>query len=71
MLYVVIAGVFILGYMAIAFEHNILTTSIVMVSLLSKIIDDQKMRWYFAGLIVIAPNAGGARSPVGDGIASM
>ena len=48
-----------------------LTTTIVMVSLVSKIIDDQKMRWYFAGLIVIAANAGGAWSPVGGGIASM
>ena len=57
--------------MAIAFKHNILTTPIVMVSLVSKIIDDQKMRWYFAGLIVIAANTGGAWSPVGDGIASM
>lgn len=57
--------------MAIAFEHNILTTTIVMVSLVSKIINDQKMRWYFAGLIVIAANTGGAWSPVGDGIALM
>ncbi len=71
MLYGVIAGVFILGYMAIAFEHNILTTTIMMVSLVSKIINDQKMRWYFAGLIMIAANTGGAWSPVGDGIASM
>ena len=71
MLYVVIAGVFILGYMAIAFEHNILTTTIVMVSLVSKIINDQKMRWYFAGLIMIAANTGGAWSPVGDDVALM
>lgn len=71
MLYGVIAGVFILGYMAIAFEHNILTTTIMMVSLVSKIINDQKMRWYFAGLIMIAANTGGAWSPVGGGIASM
>ena len=48
-----------------------LTTTIVMVSLVSKIINDQKMRWYFAGLIMIAANTGGAWSPVGDGIASM
>lgn len=57
--------------MAIAFEHNILTTTIVMVSLVSKIINDQKMRWYFAGLIMIAANTGGAWSPVGGGIALM
>ena len=48
-----------------------LTTTIVMVSLVSKIIDDQKMRWYFAGLIVIAANTGGAWSPVGDDVALM
>ena len=48
-----------------------LTTTIVMVSLVSKIIDDQKMRWYFAGLIVIAANAGGAWSPVGDVTTTM
>ena len=48
-----------------------LTTTIVMVSLVSKLIDDQKMRWYFAGLIVIAANAGGAWSPVGDDVALM
>ena len=48
-----------------------LTTTIVMVSLVSKIINDQKMRWYFAGLIMIAANTGGAWSPVGDGVALM
>ena len=48
-----------------------LTTTIVMVSLVAKLIDDQKMRWYFAGLIVIAANAGGAWSPVGDVTTTM
>lgn len=48
-----------------------LTTTIVMISLVAKIIDDQKMRWYFAGLIVIAANAGGAWSPVGDVTTTM
>ncbi len=43
-----------------------LTTSIVMVSLLRKLIDDKEMRWVFAGIIVIAANAGGAWSPIGD-----
>ena len=48
-----------------------LTTTIVMVSLVSKLISDQKMRWYFAGMIVIAANAGGAWSPVGDVTTTM
>ena len=43
-----------------------LTTSIVMVSLLRKLIADQKDRWFFAGMVVVAANAGGAFSPFGD-----
>ena len=41
-----------------------LTTSIVMVSLLRKLIDDRQTRWLFAGMVVIAANAGGAWSPL-------
>ena len=43
-----------------------LTTSIVMVSLLRKLIDDKETRWVFAGIVIIAANAGGAWSPIGD-----
>jgi Na+/H+ antiporter NhaD/arsenite permease-like protein len=43
-----------------------LTTTIVMVTLSRKLISDKKIRLYFAGLIVIAANAGGAWSPIGD-----
>lgn len=43
-----------------------LTTSIVMVSLLRKLIDDKETRWMFAGVVVISANAGGAWSPIGD-----
>ena len=43
-----------------------LTTTIVMVALLRKLVDDQKMRWFFASIIVIAANSGGAWSPIGD-----
>jgi Na+/H+ antiporter NhaD/arsenite permease-like protein len=43
-----------------------LTTSIVMVSLLRKLIKDRETRLYFAGAVVIAANAGGAWSPIGD-----
>ena len=48
-----------------------LTTSIVMVSVLRKLIHDQKRRIYFASLLVIAANAGGAWSPIGDVTTTM
>jgi Na+/H+ antiporter NhaD/arsenite permease-like protein len=48
-----------------------LTTSIVMVSLLRKLIKDQNMRWLFGGVIVIAANSGGAWSPIGDVTTTM
>ncbi len=43
-----------------------LTTSIVMVMLLRKIVPNYKERWVFASLIIIAANSGGAWSPIGD-----
>jgi Na+/H+ antiporter NhaD/arsenite permease-like protein len=43
-----------------------LTTSIVMVALLRKLIDNRKDRWMFGGMVIIAANAGGAWSPIGD-----
>ena len=43
-----------------------LTTSIVMVALLRKLIDDKYDRWFYAGMVIIAANAGGAWSPIGD-----
>lgn len=43
-----------------------LTTAIVMVTLLSKIITNYKERWVFAAVIIIAANSGGAWSPIGD-----
>ena len=48
-----------------------LTTTIVMVSLLRKLIDDKKDRMLFIGMIVIAANAGGAWSPIGDVTTTM
>lgn len=43
-----------------------LTTSIVMIMLIRKIITDQKTRWLFGSMIIIAANSGGAWSPIGD-----
>lgn len=48
-----------------------LATTIVMISLLRKLIDDQKERWFYAGIVVIAANAGGAWSPIGDVTTTM
>lgn len=48
-----------------------LTTTIVMVSLLRKLIDDRNDRLLFVGMIVIAANAGGAWSPIGDVTTTM
>ncbi|MBK6294285.1 MAG: sodium:proton antiporter NhaD [Rhodoferax sp.] len=48
-----------------------LTTTIVMVSLMKKLLDKHEDRLFFAGLIVIAANAGGAWSPIGDVTTTM
>ncbi len=48
-----------------------LTTSIVMISLLRKLVKDKETRWFFAGFVVIAANAGGAWSPIGDVTTTM
>lgn len=48
-----------------------LTTTIVMVSLLKKLIADQSLRWRFVGLVVIAANAGGAWTVIGDVTTTM
>jgi Na+/H+ antiporter NhaD/arsenite permease-like protein len=48
-----------------------LTTTIVMVSLLRKLIDERRERWFYAGIVVIAANAGGAWSPIGDVTTTM
>ncbi len=43
-----------------------LTTTIVIIALLRKLIDDKQTRWFFASMVVLAANAGGAWSPIGD-----
>lgn len=48
-----------------------LTTTIVMVSLLRKLVANKKERLLFVGLVVIAANAGGAWSPIGDVTTTM
>lgn len=43
-----------------------LTTAIVMVTLLRKLIPDKHDRWFFGGMVILAANSGGAWSPIGD-----
>ena len=43
-----------------------LTTSIVMIMILRKLVNDKKDRLIYAALVVIAANSGGAFSPIGD-----
>lgn len=43
-----------------------MTTTIVMVLLLRKLVEEPRERWLYAGMVVIAANTGGAWSPIGD-----
>ncbi|MCH5240695.1 MAG: sodium:proton antiporter NhaD [Muribaculaceae bacterium] len=43
-----------------------MTTTIIMVMMLRKLLSNQKERWLFACVIVVSANAGGAWSPIGD-----
>jgi len=48
-----------------------LTTTIVMVSLLRKLISEKKTRMFFISMVVLAANSGGAWSPIGDVTTTM
>lgn len=48
-----------------------LTTTIVMISILNKLIADKKTKWLLLGLVIISSNAGGAWSPIGDVTTTM
>jgi Na+/H+ antiporter NhaD/arsenite permease-like protein len=48
-----------------------MTTTIVMVALMKRLLRDHHQRLVFAGIIVIAANAGGAWSPIGDVTTTM
>lgn len=48
-----------------------MTTAIVMVTLTKKLLAKSKDRLYFAGIIIVAANAGGAFSPIGDVTTTM
>lgn len=55
---------FITFFMSAVLDN--LTTTIIMIMMLRRIIPDARDRWVFAGVIIIAANSGGAWSPIGD-----
>ncbi len=60
----------ILAFILSAIIDN-LTATIVLISILQKIVKKREDRIWFAGLIIIAANAGGAFSPIGDVTTTM
>ena len=48
-----------------------LTATIVLVTILQKVIQDRSLRLWFAGMIIVTANAGGAWSPIGDVTTTM
>jgi Na+/H+ antiporter NhaD/arsenite permease-like protein len=60
----------ILAFILSAIIDN-LTATIVLITILQKVILDRNTRVWFAGLIIIAANAGGAWSPIGDVTTTM
>lgn len=59
-----------LGFILSAIIDN-LTATIVLITILRKLIKDSNLRMWYAGLIIIAANAGGAWSPIGDVTTTM
>jgi Na+/H+ antiporter NhaD/arsenite permease-like protein len=60
----------ILGFILSAIIDN-LTATIVLITILRKLIKDNELRMWYAGMIIIAANAGGAWSPIGDVTTTM
>jgi Na+/H+ antiporter NhaD/arsenite permease-like protein len=60
----------VLAFILSAIIDN-LTATIVLISILQKIVKKREERIWFAGLIIIAANAGGAFSPIGDVTTTM
>ena len=60
----------ILAFVLSAIIDN-LTATIVLISILQKIVKERDIRLWYAGLIIIAANAGGAWSPIGDVTTTM
>jgi len=68
--FVLLSIITVLTFFLSAILDN-LTTTIVMISLITKLIQNEKEKLVFASIIVIAANAGGAWSPIGDVTTTM
>ena len=55
---------FITVFMSAVLDN--MTTTIIMIMMLRKIVPTVRDRWIFAGVIIMAANTGGAWSPIGD-----
>lgn len=63
----------IIGFIAFYLSSILdnMTTTIVMIALMKRLLKEHKQRLFFAGIIVIAANAGGAWTPIGDVTTTM
>lgn len=68
MRFVLVVGV--LSFFISAILDN-LTASIVMVTIINKLMNEKTQKWYLSGLVIIAANAGGVWSPIGDVTTTM
>lgn len=60
----------VLAFILSAIIDN-LTATIVLITILQKVIKNKETRMWFAGMVIIAANAGGAWSPIGDVTTTM
>ena len=60
----------ILAFILSAIIDN-LTATIVLITILQKVIKEKQTRMWFAGMVIVAANAGGAWSPIGDVTTTM
>jgi Na+/H+ antiporter NhaD/arsenite permease-like protein len=68
--YQLLLVVSILAFILSAIIDN-LTTTIVLISILRKMVPDKELRMWMAGFVIIAANAGGTWSPIGDVTTTM
>jgi Na+/H+ antiporter NhaD/arsenite permease-like protein len=68
--YQLLIVVSVLAFVLSAIIDN-LTATIVLISILRKMVPDKELRMWMAGFVIIAANAGGAWSPIGDVTTTM
>src|SRR5699024_11870562 len=63
----IVAGI---GYFLSSIIDN-LTATIILITILRKLLSEKEDRMWFAGIVIIAANAGGSWSPIGDVTTTM